>query len=159
MSSSSQSTRARFIGEVARAARVSVHTVRYYERLGLLPAAQRTEAGYRVYSAEAAERLRFIQQAQALGFSLGEIKEILRMRYTRQSPCDCVRTLLGRKLEEVVRQMRDLHRFRRLLHRTLARSRTLRRLPHEASALCPIIEAAPAPAGPRPQGPQREERR
>ena len=159
MSSSSQSTRARFIGEVARAARVSVHTVRYYERLGLLPAAQRTEAGYRVYSAEAAERLRFIQQAQALGFSLGEIKEILRLRYTRQSPCECVRGLLARKLEEVEKRMGELHRFRRLLHRTLARSRTLPRLPHEASALCPIIEGASALAGPRQQGAPRGKQR
>lgn len=159
MSSSSRRILARFIGELARAAGVSVYTVRYYERLGLLPTAQRSEAGYRVYSAQAVERLRFIQQAQALGFSLGEIKEILRLRYARQSPCECVRALLSRKLKDVERQMRELHRFRRLLHRTLARSRTLPRLPHEASALCPIIEEASAVAGPRRQRRRRGEGR
>ena len=92
--------------------------------------------------------MRFIQQAQALGFSLGEIKEILRLRYERQSPCDCVWALLGRKLDEVQRQMQELHRFRRLLHRTLTRSQKLPRLPHEASGICPIIEEASALAGP-----------
>jgi len=133
-----------FIGKVAKAVGVSVHAIRYYERLGLLPPAHRTESGYRVYPSDAVERLRFVRQAQALGFTLEEIKEILRLRYTGQSPCNCVRGMLEKKLEQVERQIVDLARFRRNLHRILEGSRNAPRLPHTASTLCPIIQSEPA---------------
>lgn len=129
-----------FIGQLARAAAITVHAVRYYERLGLLPPAQRTEGGYRVYSAEAFERLRFIRQAQALGFRLDEIKEILRLRYAGQAPCQCVRDLLRKKLQQVGREMARLRRFQRELRRTLAHAGRLPDLPHSASAICPLIQ-------------------
>jgi DNA-binding transcriptional MerR regulator len=132
--------KANFIGGIARAAGLSIHTVRYYERLGLLPPAQRTVSGYRVYERTTEERLRFIRQAQALGFSLAEIKEIVRLKYARQSPCDCVRGLLKEKLQQVERQMEELVHFRRALQIALNRSRKLPRLPHAASNICPIIE-------------------
>ncbi len=130
-----------FIGKVAAAAGLSVQAVRYYERRGLLPPAERTPSGYRVYPPEVAERLRFIRQAQAVGFRLGEIREILRMKYAGQSPCDCVREMLQRKLDQVEEQMAALARFRRQLQRTLQRARALPRLPHQASAICPLIES------------------
>jgi DNA-binding transcriptional MerR regulator len=133
-----------FIGKVAKAVGVSVHAIRYYERLGLLPPAHRTESGYRVYPADAVERLRFVQQAQALGFSLEEIKEILRLRYSGQSPCNCVRGMLEKRLEHVERQIVKLGRFRRNLHQILEHSRHIPRLPHTASALCPIIQTQAA---------------
>lgn len=133
-----------FIGKVAAMAGVSVQTVRYYERRGLLLPAQRTESGYRVYSPHGVERLRFIGQAQAVGFRLDEIREILRIKYAGQSPCDCVRGLLGRKLEQVERQMAELRRFRRELRQTLKNSQKLPRLPHRASPICPIIETLPS---------------
>lgn len=133
-----------FIGKVAMQAGVSVQTVRYYERLGLLVSPQRTESGYRVYSPQTVERLRFIGQAQAVGFRLDEIREILRIKYAGQSPCDCVRGLLEKKLEQVERQMAELARFRRELRQTLKNSQKLPRLPHSASAICPIIETRPS---------------
>ena len=129
-----------FIGRVAAAAGVGVQAVRYYERLGLLPAAQRTQSGYRVYPAEIIERLRFIRQAQAVGLRLEEIREILRMKYAGQSPCDCVRNMLQRKLNQVEEQSAALARLRKQLQRTLQMARTLPRLPHRASAICPLIE-------------------
>lgn len=132
-----------FVGKVAQTAGVSVQTVRYYERLGLLPAPQRTDSGYRVYGSDSVERLRFIRQAQIAGFRLEEIKEIMRMKYAGQSPCECVRGLLDRKLQEVERQMNELTRFRRQLRETLKRSRRLPHLPHRASAICPILENRP----------------
>jgi DNA-binding transcriptional MerR regulator len=131
------------IGEVARAAGLSVQTLRYYERLGLLPPPRRSGNGYRLYPADTLKRLRLIRQAQALGFRLDEIKEILRMKYAGESPCGCVREMLARKLAEVERQIADLGRFRRELHRTLRRSRALPRLSHRASLICPIIESVP----------------
>ncbi len=132
-----------FTGKVAQAAGLSVQAVRYYERLGLLPPAERTAGGYRAYRPEAVERLRFIRQAQAAGFRLKEIREILRMKFAGQSPCECVRTMLQRKLEQVEREMAELARFRRELRETLKRSRKLPRLPHSASAICPMIESMP----------------
>ncbi len=132
-----------FIGKVAQAGGLSVQAVRYYERLGLLPAAERTVGGYRAYRPEAVERLRFIRQAQAAGFRLEEIREILRMKFAGQSPCECVRTMLQRKLEEAEEQMAALGRFRKQLRRTLQRARSLPRLPHRASAICPMIESMP----------------
>jgi len=128
------------IGEAARAAGVSVQTLRYYERLGLLPRPERTPAGYRLYTADTQARLRFIKQAQALGFSLEETKEILRLTYNGRSPCECVRGKLVEKLKRVERELAALRDFRRELRSTLARARRLPHLPHSASAICPIIE-------------------
>lgn len=129
-----------YIGKVAQAAAVDVQTVRYYERLGLLPAAERTATGYRVYLPETVERLRFIRQAQAVGFRLDEIREILRIKYMGQSPCNCVRDTLRRKLKEVEEQMAELARFRKQLRATLQRAQRLPSLPHRATAICPLIE-------------------
>jgi DNA-binding transcriptional MerR regulator len=132
------------IGELARAAGATVQTIRYYERLGLLPPPARSASGYRLYSQEALERLRFIRQAQAARFRLEEIKEILRLRYAGRSPCDCVRKMLEQRLEDVERELVDLGRFRRVLRRVLNRSQQLPRLPHSASAICPLIEIMPS---------------
>jgi len=135
-----------FIGLVAKAADVSVQAVRYYEQLGLLPTAHRTPAGYRVYGPESVERLRFIRQAQALGFSLDEIREILRLRYEGRSPCECVRKLLHKRLETIECEIRRLVRFRHDLRKTLERSKRLPHLPHTASAICPLIQVQPSVA-------------
>jgi MerR family copper efflux transcriptional regulator len=144
-----------FIGRVAKAAGLSVQAVRYYERLGLLPLAHRTESGYRVYGAETEDRLRFIKRAQALGFSLNEVREILRLRYEGTSPCECVRKLLQTKLDQVERQIRELEGFRHDLRQTLRQSRKLPRLPHNASSICPLIEKI---APQREQGPRNLKR-
>ena len=141
--------KANFIGAVAKATGVSIHTMRFYERLGLLPTPQRSESGYRVYEQTTEERLRFIRQAQALGFSLAEIKEIVRLKYSRESPCDCVRGLLREKLKQVEHQMKELAQFRRTLQASLNRSARHPRLPHTASSICPIIETAGANRKPR----------
>ena len=129
-----------YIGRVARQAGVSVQAVRFYEQQGLLPAAQRTASGYRIYGPETSERLEFVKQAQELGFSLEEIREILRLRYEGRSPCNCVSTLLNEKLEKIEREIKQLVRFRRELRKTLERSRKLPHLPHTASSICPLIQ-------------------
>jgi MerR family mercuric resistance operon transcriptional regulator len=68
------------IGNLAKQASVNVQTVRYYERRRLLPQPKRTPNGYRIYPAEAVQRLHFIKSAQELGFSLKEIQELLSLR-------------------------------------------------------------------------------
>lgn len=103
------------IGELASAAGVTADTVRYYERLGLLPRASRSRAGYRLYTDPDLDRLRFVKQAQGFGFSLDEIRELLPGRQARLSECRRVRELLGSKLEEIDARLAELRGFRRLL--------------------------------------------
>jgi len=75
------------IGEVARRARVHVETLRYYERRGLLVKPLRSESNYRLYADDAVRRVRFVKAAQALGFSLKEIKELLSLQAAPQASC------------------------------------------------------------------------
>ncbi len=78
-------------GALAHQGGVNLETVRYYERRGLLPKLPRTSAGYRTFDMEAVRRLRFIKQAQVLGFSLKEIKELLALRVDPRTSCADVR--------------------------------------------------------------------
>jgi DNA-binding transcriptional MerR regulator len=103
------------IGELASAAGVSCDTVRYYERLNLLPRAARTRTGYRLYTEVDVERLRFIKQAQALGLSLEEIKELLPGRGAGLAECRRVRDLLSAKLKELDARIAEMRAFRRVL--------------------------------------------
>lgn len=107
------------IGEVAEATGVSVEALRFYERRGLLGRPARTASGYRVYDEGVLERLAFIKRAQALGFSLDEIAEILQMRGRGEAPCLEVRAAARRKLAELDLRLRELRRYRNELSRTL----------------------------------------
>ena len=106
------------IGEVAERAGVSIDTVRYYERRRLLPRAPRTASGYRLFGLDAVERLRFIKQAQELGFSLDEIGTLLANR--GQTECRNVRDLLNAKLGELDERLARMRKFRGMLTHYLA---------------------------------------
>lgn len=125
------------IGELARLATTSPDTLRYYERVGLLPSAPRTPAGYRLYDASAADRVAFIKKAQALGLTLEEIREVLRIA-EGAPPCEHVRAALRRRLDEVGARIGELESLRATLRRALSRSR---RLPLASSCICGIIES------------------
>ncbi|MBI3970226.1 MAG: heavy metal-responsive transcriptional regulator [Chloroflexi bacterium] len=107
--------RALLIGELAAALGLNPKTIRYYEAVGLLPEPRRTAAGYRLYGPADLDRLRFIGKAKAIGLSLEEIGDILRLRRGGQAPCEHVLALVGRKLEAVDRQLRTLTEFRQEL--------------------------------------------
>jgi DNA-binding transcriptional MerR regulator len=97
------------IGEIARRAGVATSALRYYEAAGLLPAAERTPAGYRLYPTELLGRLEFIQRAQALGLSLNEIKELIASRGAdAASERGRLRHVVAHKLAEVQRRETDL---------------------------------------------------
>ncbi len=100
------------IGELAKRVSVTTKTIRYYESLGLLGEAQRTDSGYRVYSNQDLERVRFIQGAKVLGLSLSEIKDILEAWADGTRPCGHVSTLLEEKLAELDARIQGLVRFR-----------------------------------------------
>jgi MerR family copper efflux transcriptional regulator len=103
------------IGELASRAGVSIDTVRYYERQRLLPRAARSEGGFRLFHAEAVERIRFIRQAQGIGLSLEEIKELLSEGGADE--CQRVHDLLRTKLEELDEKIKSMRSFRRTLAR------------------------------------------
>ncbi len=95
-------------GELARLVGVSTDTLRHYERLKLLPAPARTSGGYRNYSPESVERVRLIRRALKLGFSLPELRTILRIRDGGGAPCERVRALAQTKLRQMNQQIKDL---------------------------------------------------
>ena len=102
-------------GEVASRGGVNLETIRYYERRGLLPKPPRTPAGYRTFDAAALRRLRFIKQAQALGFSLKEIKELLALRVDPRTSCADVRRRAEAKIADVEAKLRVLRTMKRAL--------------------------------------------
>src|SRR5882724_7843430 len=103
------------IGELASTAGVTTDAVRYYERLKILPRPSRTQAGYRLYSEEDAERLRFIKQAQSIGLSLDEVKGLLPARGAGLSECRQVRDLLSAKVVELDAKISQMRGFRKTL--------------------------------------------
>ena len=105
-------------GRLAAQAGVSADTVRYYERRGLLPAG-RSAKGYRLYSAESAERLRLIRCALGLGFTIAELAEVLPARDAGGAPCRRVRQIAQAKLQEMERRRRELEDLCAALRRTL----------------------------------------
>ncbi len=99
------------IGQLARRVNVNVRTLRYYETLGLLPAPQRTETGYRLYSEADERRLRFVLQAKRVGLSLEEIGRILELG-RHGSPCGYVREVVSRHIAEMNARIAKLQALR-----------------------------------------------
>jgi DNA-binding transcriptional MerR regulator len=87
---------------------VSTDTLRHYERLGLLPGTARTRTGYRRYRAEAADRVRLIQRALVIGFSLKELAQVLGACQNGTPPCGRVRTIVGERLSTLERRLEEL---------------------------------------------------
>jgi DNA-binding transcriptional MerR regulator len=100
------------ISAQAAALGLSADALRYYERLGLVPPPPRTAAGYRLYGAEAAERLSFISGAKRMGLRLADIKELLDIRDRGQCPCGHTKDLVERRLAEVDAEIRQLSAVR-----------------------------------------------
>jgi DNA-binding transcriptional MerR regulator len=128
------------IGELAKKADVGIQTVRFYERQGLLPDPGRTDSGYRVYAEVHLRQLRFIRQAKALGFSLQEIRDILRMRDRGQCPCGKVITLGERHLQNIEGQIQRLESFRRELSKALKQWQRSGARQVPGDAICVLIE-------------------
>jgi MerR family mercuric resistance operon transcriptional regulator len=121
-------------GQVARFAGVGVETVRFYEKNGLLEQPTRRPSGYREYDEETVHRLRFIQRAKELGFTLSEIKELLSLRCSER-PCNDVRKRAEAKVAEIEQKVALLLRMKEVLGR-LASSCCEQR----NKGRCPILE-------------------
>ncbi len=113
------------IGELGRQAGVGAKTIRYYEEIGLLPEPDRSAQGYRDYGEEAADRLRFIRDAQATGLSLNEIGSVLEARDHGEQTCAHVIELLEHHLADIDHQIAHLRSTRKLLERMTDRAKSL----------------------------------
>ena len=103
------------IGKVARLAGVGIETIRFYERERLVADPPRKESGYRQYSGEIVSRLRFIHRARELGFSLGEIKELLFLRVDPGETCDHIVERAEEKIGEIDGKIQTLQRMKKAL--------------------------------------------
>lgn len=128
------------IGQLARRGGVHLETIRYYERRGLLPKPPRSLSGHRTFSKAAVRRVRFIKRAQAIGFSLQEIRELLSLRATPEAQCVDVRTRAEAKLAEVEEKIRSLMAIRQALTRLITECSARRR----SLTDCPILDALDA---------------
>ena len=107
------------IGQLGQATNTKIETIRYYEKIGLLPAPRRTIGNYRSYAAEHLQRLSFIRRARDLGFSIEDIRELLKLAAHGEKPCEEVDQLVARHLETTERKIEALTRLRRELLDTL----------------------------------------
>ena len=121
------------IGGVARAAGVNVETVRYYQRVGLVPVPKRVYGSCREYPPQIATRVRFIKRAQQLGFTLAEVKNLLALEDGRS--CSKAQSLAAKKLATVEARIADLNRMRRTLKNLIAQCGA-----GGGRIRCPIIE-------------------
>jgi MerR family transcriptional regulator, mercuric resistance operon regulatory protein len=123
------------IGGLSKHTDTNVETIRYYERVGLLSVPLRSPGGYRLYGSDHLKRLTFIRRARTLGFSIGEVRTLLRLADERKRPCAEVRVVADAHLRDVRAKIADLRRMERVLKTTVARCASGKRVD------CPVIEA------------------
>lgn len=123
------------IGQLAKAARVNPQTLRFYERKGILKPVSRLDSKYRVYDQESLKRLRFIKQAQEMGFSLDEIQSLLNLRVRSVQRCDQVRAKAELKLKDVRARIAQLRRLEQTLAELISDCEG-----RIVSDCCPIID-------------------
>jgi DNA-binding transcriptional MerR regulator len=130
-----------FIGDVAKKFGLNPRTIRYYEAIGILPRAARSESGYRVYDDETIKRLEFILKAKTLGLKLDEIKEILLLHEKGEVPCECTKEFIRNKIIEIEGKINDLAELKERLARLLK----LKKHKPIPRSICPIIESEKNP--------------
>jgi MerR family mercuric resistance operon transcriptional regulator len=122
-------------GELAKRTGVNAETIRYYEKIGLLPEPPRTEGGYRAYEMSHERRLWFIVRSRQLGFTLDEIGALLRLADDLDQPCSAARAVAANHLNDVRAKIADLRRMERVLKDMISQCADAR------LAECPLIEA------------------
>lgn len=123
------------IGELSRQSGVNIETIRYYEKIGIMPAPARSAGGYRLYRAEHLKRLSFVRRGRKLGFSLDELRGLLRLVDGHSYTCEEVRALTLDHVATVRRKIADLRRIERVMA-DMAAQCTGARIPK-----CPVIDA------------------
>ena len=122
------------IGRLAAAAGVNLETVRYYERIKLMPPPARTASGHRAYEAAHIKRLTFIRRARELGFSIEEVRALLALAEPTRASCVEVREIARAHLQDVRTKLADLAKLERILAETVARCSG------DPVPLCPVLD-------------------
>lgn len=122
-------------GTLAKASGVNLETIRFYERERLLEKPPRTASGYRVFPADAVQRVRFIKRAQALGFTLQEIRELLALSGARNASCESIRSRAESKVEDIEERIQSLKSIKKALLRLTESCSG-----QGSAAHCPILE-------------------
>jgi DNA-binding transcriptional MerR regulator len=129
------------IRELARRAHVTAPTIRYYEKIGVLPQPPRADNGYRIYREDDLERLRFVTRARSLDFSLDEIREILAFRERGEAPCTYVLSRIDEKVQEIDRRMAALSQLKQELQQLRDQAEGLQlTLVKSDACVCQLIE-------------------
>ena len=140
------------IGQAARASGVSAKMIRHYEGMGLLPPAQRSEAGYRQYGERELHTLRFVRRARDLGFSLDEIRQLLELWGNRARSSKQVKALAAAHVDALNQKIAELQAMKATLQ-------TLVQHCHgDERPDCPILESLEAEPGATPAQPLRQSR-
>jgi MerR family mercuric resistance operon transcriptional regulator len=134
------------IGALSKRTGVNIETIRYYERIGVMPAPERTEGGFRTYREDHLKRLSFIRRGRELGFSLADLRGLLRLVDGHAYTCAQVRAMTLQHVAETRRKIADLRRLERVMS-DMAGKCTGRRVPD-----CPIIDALFETGPPSPGG-------
>jgi MerR family mercuric resistance operon transcriptional regulator len=108
------------IGLLSRETGVNIETIRYYERIGLMPEPPRSDGGHRVYDKTHRQRLAFIRRARELGFRLDDIRSLLGLERSQKLACDEVKALTDRHIAEIREKIRDLKELERVLSKLTA---------------------------------------
>ena len=124
------------IGELAERAAVNLQTIRFYEREGLLPEPPRRDSGYRMFPESTVRLVRFIKRAQEIGFSLGEIRELLSLRMDSRRESGDVRALAEAKMADIDGKIRTLKAMKTALNRLTERCSGC-----GPASECPILES------------------
>ena len=126
------------IGALAKRTGVQIETIRYYERVGLLPKADRITNGRRAYGESDVKRLGFIKRSRDMGFSQDEVRNLLKLADGGASSCSEVRTLATSHLHDIRAKLSDLRRMERVLKNTVSQC------VGEGAPVCPVLDALSA---------------
>ncbi|MEX0590998.1 MAG: helix-turn-helix domain-containing protein [Xanthobacteraceae bacterium] len=122
------------IGELSRLTDVNIETIRYYEKVGVLPAPSRTGSGRRIYGSRETRTLAFIRRSRELGFTLDEVRALLNLGAPANATCAQVREIAGRHLKDIQGKIADLTKLESLLNKTI------KRCSGRAVPECPVID-------------------
>jgi len=122
------------IGKLSQLTGVNIETIRYYEKIKVLPAPSRTESGRRVYGPTERRILAFVRRSRELGFSLDEVRALLRLRRPESASCREVRDIAAHHLDDIRAKISDLRKLERLLAKTVAQCTGT------TSPVCPILD-------------------
>jgi len=122
------------ISQLAKAAKIPTTTLRYYERIGLVQPEDRSQGNYRLYSDESLGKINFIRAAQAIGFTLDDVKTLLGKQEGDQPSCQEVQTLIEDRLDDIQARLKDLRNMKRVLQSSLEQCKR-----SKSVAGCPVI--------------------